>query len=508
MKGVVFLDLFRSYQLIESGDGYDLILYMDTEMNDVEFAEEFGKIDDENKKRLNNNIMDYIKEKFPNIKINAVKIMAGSILLSTFMLGAPVKASAAESPTSSITYTQSAYNYNVKISVNGTLQNFRSRPFIYNYTTYVPLYDYGKAIGASVWWNESSNTVGINKNDTQIAFMRGSSKARVNGVQVRMPNSIVIDEVTYAPVRFISENLGYKVSMDSNTQTVNITNTAAKKSNTYTVKAGDSLWKIATAFGTTVGRLKEVNNLTSDTIYPGQSLKIPSGTTTKTPAPEKTETPSTPDTGQKTPSDKTQWPDVTYVVQPGDTVSAVSKRFGVNQQDIMRYNYMDADEWLEAGERIAISGYAPRVTTVKPGEASAPARRGTAVDWNLEGKYILERGDTFTVVDVDTGKQFKAKMIGGVNHADIEPLTSADTNVMKSLFGSWQWSPRAVVIYHNGMNIAASVSGMPHGVDTVTNNGVNGHFDLYMKNSTSHSSTTSKVYIQQHQNMVMKAAGR
>lgn len=507
MKGVVFfVDLFRSYQLIESGDGsYDLILYMDTEMNDVEFAEEFGRIDEENKKRLNRNIIDYIKEKFPNIKINAVKIMAGSILLSTFMLGTPAVASAAESPTSSITYTQSAYNYNVKISVNGTLQQFRTRPFIYNNTTYVPLYDFGKAIGASVWWNDTSNTVGINKNGIQIAFVRGSSKARVNGVQVTMPNSIVIDDVTYAPVRFISENHGYQVAMDSKTQTVNITNTAANKSGTYTVKAGDSLWKIATVFGTTVGKLKEVNKLTADTIYPGQTLKIPSEAT-KTPA--QVTTPSTTQTEQKAPANNTQWPDVTYVVQPGDTVTSVAKRFGVSQQDVMRYNYMDADEWLEAGEKIAISGYSPRVTTVKPGEASAPARKGVDVDWNLEGKYILERGDTFTVVDVDTGKQFKAKMIGGYNHADIEPLTTADANIMKSLFGTWQWSPRAVVIFHNGMNIAASVSGMPHGVDTITNNGVNGHFDLYMKNSTSHSSSTSKVYIQQHQNMVMKAAGK
>ena len=112
------MDLFRSYQLIESGDGsYDLILYMDTEMNDVEFAEEFGRIDEENKKRLESgNIIDYIKEKFPNIKINAVKIMAGSILLSTFMLGTPAVASAAESPTPPALplYSKRPYNYNVK----------------------------------------------------------------------------------------------------------------------------------------------------------------------------------------------------------------------------------------------------------------------------------------------------------------------------------------------------------------------------------------------------------
>ena len=499
MKGVVFLDLFRSYQLVETQDGYDLILFVDTQMDDVEFADEFGRIDEENKKRLDRNIIDYITEKFPNIKINMVKVMAGTVLLSSFVLAAPIKAQAAENPASGLTYTQSAYNYNIKVSINGNLQSFSARPFIYNNTTYVPLYDLGKSIGGSVWWNNTSNTVGINKNDNMIAFVRGSSLARVNGVQVKMPASIVIDDITYAPLRFIAENLGYKVNLNTNTQTVEITNQTAKKSNTYVVAAGDSLWKIAKKFGISINSLKNANDISGDIIYPGQLLTIPQGAANTAPAPK-------PEESQAPMPNNTKWPDVTYIVQPGDTATSIAKKFGVSTQEVMKYNYMDADEWFNAGDKIAISGYAPRVTTVKPGEAAAPARRGTAVDWNLEGQYLVERGDTFTIMDVDTGKQFKARMIGGYNHADIEPLTTSDTNIMKSLFGTWKWSPRAVVIYHNGMNIAASLSGMPHGVDTI-NNGVNGHFDLYMKNSTSHSASTSKVYIQEHQNMVMKAAG-
>lgn len=501
MKGVVFLDLFRSYQLVETEGGYDLILFIDTNMDDVEFADEFGKIDPDNKKRLNDNIIDYIKEKFPNIKINMVKIMAGTVLLSSFVLTAPAKVQAAQSPASGLTYTQSAYNYNIKVSVNGNLQSFSARPFIYNNTTYVPLYDLGKAIGGSVWWNNRSNTVGINKNNNMIAFMRGSNLARVNGIQVKMPASIVIDNITFAPLRFIAENLGYKVDLDTTTQTINITNPATKKPNTYTVVPGDSLWLISKKFGVSIASIKSANNISTDIIYPGQSLIIPNQATDATPAPAPGQ-PQTP-----APADNTKWPDITYIVQPGDTATSIARKFGMSTQDVLKYNYMDSDEWFNAGDKIAISGYAPRVTTVRQGESTAPARRGTAVDWNLEGQYLVKRGDVFTIVDVDTGKSFKAKMIGGYNHADIEPLTTTDTNIMKSLFGQWKWSPRAVVIYHNGMNIAASLSGMPHGVDTVEN-GVNGHFDLYMKNSTSHSASTSKVYIQEHQNMVMKAAGK
>ena len=42
----------------------------------------------------------------------------------------------------------------------------------------------------------------------------------------------------------------------------------------YEVRAGDSLWEIANRFGTTVSRIKELNELRSGKIYPGQKLRI------------------------------------------------------------------------------------------------------------------------------------------------------------------------------------------------------------------------------------------
>ena len=44
---------------------------------------------------------------------------------------------------------------------------------------------------------------------------------------------------------------------------------------TYKVRSGDSLYDIALKHGTTIAAIKKLNGLSSDTIYPGQKLKMP-----------------------------------------------------------------------------------------------------------------------------------------------------------------------------------------------------------------------------------------
>ena len=64
------------------------------------------------------------------------------------------------------------------------------------------------------------------------------------------------------------------------------------------------------------------------------------------------------------------------------------------------------------------------------------------------------------------------------------------------------WHRRAVLVKYNGHVYAASMNGMPHGTQTITNNGFEGHFCIHFYRSKTHG--TKKVD-SNHQNCVSTA---
>ena len=102
--------------------------------------------------------------------------------------------------------------------------------------------------------------------------------------------------------------------------------TAEDTNITYIVKRGDTLYSISTQYGVSVNDLKKVNNLTSDILSIGQEIRIPSGETIVTPS-----------------EDEIINEPNTYIVQRGDTLFSISRRFGIPVNDIKIQNNLTSD---------------------------------------------------------------------------------------------------------------------------------------------------------------------
>ena len=90
---------------------------------------------------------------------------------------------------------------------------------------------------------------------------------------------------------------------------------------TYVVKKGDSLYSIATKYGTTVDELKRLNNLTSNLLNIGQVLKLPSANI--------------------------------YIVQKGDNLYAIANKFGTTVEAIKKQNNLTSN-LLSIGQQLII----------------------------------------------------------------------------------------------------------------------------------------------------------
>jgi LysM repeat protein len=94
---------------------------------------------------------------------------------------------------------------------------------------------------------------------------------------------------------------------------------------THVVQPGDTLYRLALRFGTTVGAIQTANNLSGVMIYAGQRLIIPIGAT-RTPTPAASPTPGATAAGS------------TYIVKAGDTLFSLALRFNTTVAQLQAAN--------------------------------------------------------------------------------------------------------------------------------------------------------------------------
>ena len=124
------------------------------------------------------------------------------------------------------------------------------------------------------------------------------------------------------------------------------------------------------------------------------------------------------------------------------------------------------------------------------------------IDWYTGGiQSIWSVGTVAIITDVYTGISFRAQRLYGDNHADCEPLTTADTAAYCRIYGvstpqeiedreqelqSYKRRPLWVTI--GGRTFAASMYGIPHNYDgdRIPDNGYTGQFCVHFTNSKTH----------------------
>ena len=150
----------------------------------------------------------------------------------------------------------------------------------------------------------------------------------------------------------------------------------------YTVKSGDSLWKIARAQNVSVTALKQANSLTSDGLKVGQKLHIPTATATAG------ATPTTPSNGSPQPTvnagittaSYTDWHEpgtamengqTVHYVDAGESPALIAKKYGVKVADLMKMNNITDSKRIVVGQRLIIPSAQQQTSQPAPATTSA-----------------------------------------------------------------------------------------------------------------------------------------
>ena len=122
----------------------------------------------------------------------------------------------------------------------------------------------------------------------------------------------------------------------------------------YTVKKGDSLWKIANKYNTTVEKLKSANNLKTNTLSVGQKLVIPSISV----SPEVSDT---------------------YIVQKGDSLWSIANKFNMTVSKLKNLNNL-TNNLLSIGQVLKIKD------SFNNGKTTYTVQKGDSL-WVIANKY-------------------------------------------------------------------------------------------------------------------------
>jgi LysM repeat protein len=302
-------------------DENTIILHLDPRL--TEFSTEFGTNNNGKKQHLNESVKQYIEEKIPSLNPSIVKIMMGTFVVATVAFAAEPMKKAEASTEPSIVENNKTYQvkqgdtlWGIAKSHNMTTTQLKQLNQLTGDMIYI-----GQVLNVSLTNSvQAPATYTVKSGDTLSAIAR---QFNMTVTELKLLNNLTTDLIRPSQILLVKD--GGATSTPSTQQT-----------STYIVQPGDSLSVIAREFNTTVTELKSLNQLTSDTIFVGQTLKV-NGTTAQ-------------------PQSQTQTaPTQSYNVQAGDSLSVIARKFNMTVSDLKVLNNLNSDT-IYIGQTLKVTG--------------------------------------------------------------------------------------------------------------------------------------------------------
>lgn len=133
------------------------------------------------------------------------------------------------------------------------------------------------------------------------------------------------------------------------------------------IPAGASLWSIAQEYDTTVSALKKLNNLKSDSIIAGKTLKV-SGKASKSTTKSRSST------------------SATYTVKNGDTLGGIANKHDMSLSDLLSKNDISASKVIFPGNKLKVKGSASSSSNSSKSQKTSSSSGSSS--------YTVKNGDT------------------------------------------------------------------------------------------------------------------
>ena len=200
------------------------------------------------------------------------------------------------------------------------------------------------------------------------------------------------------------------------TKDENSVNTAEDITQSYKVKKGDTLLKIAKNNSVSVKDIKKLNKLKTARIKPGQKLILRRGESEE--QPKKHEIISAAHTEKEKAKGKTEY----YTVKRGDTLSSISKKYSISIEEIKENNNLRSIK-LKPGQQLLVKRVGPKTYVVKKGDNL----------YLIARKFDIEVDELKNINGFETDKLEPGQIIYLEPEKEVDKTTLSEAQIQKDI---------------------------------------------------------------------------